>query len=84
MTDIEYDIIDELYFVTPYSELKDQTGLEGDELKDNLSHLIQEGLVRIYKSMDQEIEFSQIDFENSYEKYFYLATKKGLFEHNRR
>ena len=84
MTDIEYDILDELYFVTPYSELQEQTGFEDGELKLNLSSLIKGGLVKVYRTIDEELESEEAGLSDNYRSYYYLASKKGLFEHNQR
>lgn len=84
MNDIEYDIIDELYFVTPYTTLKEETDFSDQELRENLIHLIKKGWVRVYSSVDEESELSKVDMENNFQSYFYLASKKGLFEHNMR
>jgi len=82
MTDEEFDIIDELYFVTPYTGLKEETGLSDTQLRNNLLHLVNKGWVRVYKSVNEESEVQQLDLESNYQSYFYLASKKGLFEHN--
>ncbi|MEO9871325.1 hypothetical protein [Ekhidna sp.] len=82
MTDEEFDILDELYFVTTYMNLKEATEFSDEQLKVNLINLAQKGWVRIYKSVDEESEIDQLDFEKNFERYFYLASKKGLFEHN--
>ncbi|MEO9485012.1 MAG: hypothetical protein ABJG47_16250 [Ekhidna sp.] len=82
MTDEEFEIIDELYFVTTYSDLKATTDLTDDQLKDNLIQMAQRGWVRVYKSVDEESELEQLDMENDFQSYYYLASKKGLFEHN--
>lgn len=84
MTDAEYDIIDELYFVTPYLQLAEQTELEEDLLKTTLITLIEKGWVRVYKSVSEESEMNTLDLNANYKSYFYLASKKGLFEHNSR
>lgn len=82
MTDVEFDIIDELYFVTAYVDLKEATEFTDEELKANLIHMAQKGWVRVYKTVDEESEIDQLDLENSFQSYYYLASKKGLFEHN--
>lgn len=82
MTDEEFDIIDELYFVTAYADLKDATSLSDEILKSSLIKMMNEGWVRIYKSVDEESEVDLLDMENDFKSYFYLASKKGLFEHN--
>lgn len=82
MTEEEFDIIDELYFVTAYSDLKEATELPDDKLKNNLINMAKRGWVRVYKNVDEESELEQLDFENNFQSYFYLASKKGLFKHN--
>lgn len=84
MTDKEYDILDELYFVTPFSLLADETGLDKSVLKSNLNNLVNKGFVRVYVSMDEEANEADLDMEKNFNKYYYLASKKGLFEHNSR
>ena len=82
MTDEEFDIIDELYFVTAYADLKQATDLSDDQLKTHLIHMARQGWVRVYKTVDEESELDQLNFENDFRSYYYLASKKGLFEHN--
>ena len=82
MSDEEFDIIDELYFVTTYADLKRATEFSDDQLKTNLINMVKRGWVRVYKSVDEESELNRLDLENSFQSYFYLASKKGLFEHN--
>ena len=84
MTDTEYDIINEIYFVTPYDDLKGATGFDDEEIKVNLVNLIAKGLVKVYQSMDEELAPENTDLEGCYKSYFYLVSKKGLFEHNQR
>ena len=84
MNDEEYDIIDELYFVTPYSVLKEQTGFTDDILKQNLITLIRKGFIKVFVTMNEEAELSKIDMQEKFSNYCYLASKKGLFEHNSR
>lgn len=84
MTDTEFHIIDELYFVTPYDSLKSETGYDDELLSETLIALVDKGWVRVYKSMDEESEMDQIDLRSNFKSYFYLASKKGLFEHNSR
>ena len=82
MTDEEFDIIDELYFVTAYADLKEATDMSDAELKENLVKMAKKGWVRVYKSVDEESELDKLDFDNDYQSFYYLASKKGLFEHN--
>lgn len=82
MTDQEFDIIDELYFVTPYKDLKEATGFSDGQLQESLIQLTEKGWVRVYKSVDEESEMKTINLNSDFQTFFYLASKKGLFEHN--
>lgn len=82
MTDLEFDIIDELYFVTAYEALKEATGLTDSELQQGLLDLVGKGWVRVYTSVDEASEMGVEELKDSFQSYFYLASKKGLFEHN--
>ncbi|WP_436516799.1 transporter [Ekhidna sp. To15] len=82
MTDAEFDIIDELYFVTAYNDLKEATEFSDEMLKTNLVNMVKQGWIRVYKSVNEESELGKLNLENDFQSYFYLASKKGLFEHN--
>ena len=82
MTDEEFDIIDELYFVTAYEKLKEATDFSDSQLKKNLVQMAKKGWVRVYKSVDEESELDKLDMNKDFQSFFYLASKKGLFEHN--
>lgn len=84
LSEDEYDILDELYFVTPYVVIKEETGFSDDILKLNLINLIDKGFIKVYVSVDEEAEKTAIDMEHRFDQYYYLASKKGLFEHNSR
>lgn len=81
MSDEEFEVIDELYFVTPYQDLKSTVEYSDNSLKSILVGLIEKGWVKVYKSVDEEIDLSQVD-QNDLPNCFFLASKKGLFEHN--
>ena len=82
MNDEEFDIIDELYFVTSYADLKEETGYSDQELKITLKNMVEKGWVRIYKTVDEESEIKKLNYDEDFKSYFYLASKKGLFKHN--
>ena len=48
MTDPEFDLLDELYFVTPFRTLLQKTGLPAAELENQLRTLLEQGLIRSY------------------------------------
>ena len=84
MTELEYEILDELYFVISFQDLKQRLSLEEAELKSALSSLLQQDYINCFGNISDEIPPAQLDFENNYRNYHYLASKEGLFAHNTR
>jgi hypothetical protein len=82
MSDLEYDVLDELYFVQSYKQLKATLSWDDDMLCDTLEKLLNKGWIRCYITPSEEIFRTDIDFETSCRNYFYLASKDGLFAHN--
>ena len=84
MTDRQFEILDELYFVISYSELSEKLKLEDSILTKGLKELIEMGWVKCFNG-NSELERDEISFEDAnFKKYNFLATKKGLFAHNSR
>ncbi len=81
MSDEEFDLIDELYFVQPYSHLVETLGWENDLILRTLESLQDKGWIKCLRSPDEEI-FSKIDFQQEATNLFFLATKEGLMKHN--
>ena len=84
MSDQEFELLDQLYFVTPYAELAELTGFGGQALQDCLWQLIARGWVKYFAGPDNELKPDETDFRQNFAKYQYLATRQGLLEHNRR
>lgn len=84
MTDLEFDLLDELYFVTPFSELQKSLSLRTSELKEILQTMISKGWVKCFKTVSEEQVFDVSDYAQHFSDYHYLATKAGLLAHNRR
>jgi hypothetical protein len=83
MTENEFAIMDELYFVTSYPDLKSTSALSDQELCTALRDLIAKGYVKIlYPDPDTEYGYNEATFGNHCQDYFYLATKAGLVVHN--
>lgn len=82
MTDAEFDVIDELYFVTAFADLATQVVLSEQELKETLQNLLAKGWIKCYSSASEELFASETDFKNHYKQYYFLATKAGLLAHN--
>ncbi len=82
MTDEEFDVLDELYFVIKYGDLLEETGLPSEQLIQVLQSLYSKGWIKIMETVDDELSASEIDLKNSAGSYFFLATKSGLLAHN--
>jgi len=84
MSDEEFDVLDELYFVQPFSYLQEELDLDDDQLKSALQKLLKKDYIKCFFNMNDEVFEDQLDFENLFREYFYLATKTGLLAHNGR
>lgn len=82
MNDVQFDILDELYFVISFDDLLKSLDLESEVLLENLKEMVKKGWVKCFE-IETELESSSISFDDSkFKNYFFLATKKGLFVHN--
>ena len=81
MSDAEFDLLDELYFVQGYDYLKDTLGWQDELLLEALDSLYQEGMIKCLTEPDRE-RFDRVDIFAEGKKLLYLATKKGLMAHN--
>jgi hypothetical protein len=81
MTDDEYALLDELYFVIAYDQLKQAVGWPDAKVRDVLQALFDKGWVRVFHSPDHAADvesLARVDLEKSY----FLASKTGLQAHN--
>jgi hypothetical protein len=81
MSETEFELMDELYFVQHYSFLKEELQWEDDQILSNLESLHEQEWIKCLRTPDEEI-FNVVDFKKEGKKLFYLATKKGLMAHN--
>ncbi|GEO20876.1 hypothetical protein CQA01_14100 [Cyclobacterium qasimii] len=81
MTNDEFDLLDELYFLQSYQYLKSSLEWEDDKLLMNLSQLLEKGWIRCYAAPENEI-FDALPLTEKGKTYYYLATKEGLLTHN--
>ena len=85
VTDPEYDLLDELYFVTPFRTLLQKTGLPAVDLENQLRSLLEQGLIRSYwPDPDTELAYETTSFGAIARDAAYLASKEGLLQHNTR
>jgi len=81
MSDDEFDLLDELYFLQSYDHLKNETGWDDHKLLSTLRQLFEKEYIKCYSAPDQEV-FEGADLDRDGFRYYYLATKKGLLKHN--
>lgn len=84
MTDLEFDVLDELYFVQSFADLQKETALEPTTLKKVLEEMYQKGWVRCMKEPEGGEQYSEQDFPEDYLTIYFLASKEGLLAHNSR
>lgn len=82
MTDLEFEIMDQLYFVISYDDIVKESNLESSIVRPVLWAMIQRGWVKCLRNPELEIPVDEAQFKANYRNYHYLATKKGLFVHN--
>lgn len=83
MNEQEIDLMDELYFVQSYSNVKNAIEWEDQVLQKYLLGLYEKEYVKILTNHDEEYEGSTKDLNAvPWKDLYFLATKKGLLEHN--
>ena len=81
MNNEEFDLMDELYFVQPFSYLLETLNWEEELLLTNLQSLYSQGYIKCLDDPDKE-RFGEVDIFNEGTSLYFLATKKGLMAHN--
>lgn len=84
MTDLEFDILDEIYFVETFENLHLKLNINAQTLKETLKSMIEKGWVKCFANQYTEVILDTSFFEEYYQVYYYLATKEGLLAHNSR
>lgn len=84
MTSDEFDLLDELYFVTSFDEVKRALDWSEDRLYTSLITLFRKDWIKCMNAKSEELPSREIDLENAFREYHYLATKQGLLAHNGR
>lgn len=84
MSDEEFDVLDELYFVISFEELMEAIDMHEQMLFQVLKDLLEKGWIRCYRNHSEELLPHEANFSRFYREYHYLATKAGLLAHNGR
>jgi hypothetical protein len=82
MTDLQFEILDELYFVQSFQYLEETLKIPQPLLVNELSKLFESGWIRCLKNGNEDVQAEEMDLQQNYKTYLYLATKSGLMAHN--
>ncbi len=84
VTDKEFELLDELYFVTSFKALGAALDWSRDEILNQLGLMVGKGWVKcLDPDTEQEVACADtIELYKIVEQVLFLATKKGLMEHN--
>ncbi|WP_162415958.1 hypothetical protein [Cyclobacterium roseum] len=81
MTDDEFDLLDELYFLQSYEYLKNNLGWEDERLLFTLESLLKKEWIKCFSGPEEEI-FGSPSLTTKGKELYYLASKQGLLNHN--
>jgi hypothetical protein len=84
MTDDEFDLLDELYFVKTFDELSKELKWGDEELRTQLFGLIAKQWVKCMIGLLEYENPTHVEYLSNYANYQYIATKNGLLAHNRK
>ena len=81
----EWEVMDEMYFVVPHSDLAENVSLEMGVLNTVLGYLMKRELVDQFAFDTASHDFVRLDERKleALENYAYLANKNGLLAHNK-
>ncbi|MEZ4684599.1 MAG: hypothetical protein R3B47_00575 [Bacteroidia bacterium] len=84
LNELQFDIIDCLYFVEPYENIIEDVGRPEPIVRDELRTLIDRGYVNvlIFDEANGDYHKTAIYDVDNMRDYFYLASKDGLLRHN--
>ncbi|MFY0600463.1 MAG: hypothetical protein JXR03_12395 [Cyclobacteriaceae bacterium] len=81
MSDDEFNVLDELYFVQSFDELIALSSYAEAPLLEVLKSLQKQDWIKILKDVDDEWPEANLT-DDQIRSSFFLATKKGLLAHN--
>ena len=81
MTDQQFTLLDELYFIQNVESLTKDLGWAKEEVIAVLLELFENDWLKVV-DLDEEVEISKAELAEQITKYSFIASKKGLFAHN--
>jgi len=86
LDDIEWEILDAIYFIEPFSNILNEVKAPRAVVADCLKQLIHKKYVVALEWNEEKQDYLKTYMYNTdnMDDYFYLATKDGLLAHNSR
>ena len=86
ITDIQFRILDSLYFVEPFDKIVEESGESSYIVADDLKTMISRGWVQVMEFDKKTGDFAKTIFYDSdnMREFHFLATKDGMLRHNGR
>ncbi len=86
MNDLEFQIMDEVYFLCSFQQLHQVIGCDEEKLNDSLIELLKQDFIQQLVFEDEEKDYLKLELPDfsRIKTASYVATKKGLLEHNSR
>ena len=86
LTELEFLILDEVYFVSSYHTILKNLGCEEEQFRKTLINLLEKAWIAQLKYNEEKKDFEKLDaYEISFlEASSFVATKEGLLIHNSR
>lgn len=84
LNELQFDILDAIYFVEPYQNLIEEIDEPEPVIRDELRTMIDHGLVNVmlFNEEKGDYEKTRIYDTDNMQNYAYLASKDGLLKHN--
>jgi hypothetical protein len=84
LNDLEYRILDELYFISSYQTLMENLNEDRENMKEALVNMLRNGWIVQIKYEAHEEEKLEVPDLSVLEQSYFVASKKGLLIHNSR
>ena len=84
LNDIQFDILDALYFVEPFEKIKEEVDAPLPVIIDELRTMIDKGWIQVMTYNEEYSDYvrTAIFDTDNLQDYAFLATKDGLLLHN--
>jgi hypothetical protein len=84
LNDVQFRILDAVYFVEPFERIAEEAGAPLPVIVDEMRYLIDRGWIQVMQFDPERNDYVRTGiFDTDHlEQYHFLATKAGLLKHN--